>query len=109
MWKALAVVILAALLSVTPGCVADVDDDKTPSVEVDWEKVLRVSQTTTTLQVVVNPLLRREFPVSKQIYKSLSELNADYVRYVPWYVSPFMYFERWCIRISKAGEGGGGG
>ena len=54
------------------------------TVDVDWENVVRVSQTTTTLQVVVNPLLRREFPVSKQIYKSLQDLNADYVRYVPW-------------------------
>ena len=54
-------------------------------VSVHWDTVLMTSKTTPTLQVVVNPLLERKSPVSKQIFASLKQLEADYVRYVPWY------------------------
>src|SRR5215475_8770263 len=50
----------------------------------NWDKVVRVSQTTPTLQVVVNPPLRRGTPVHDEAFKALRDLGADYVRYVPW-------------------------
>ena len=53
-----------------------------------WEHVMNESKTTPTLQVVVNPPLRRGTPVHDEAYKALSDLGADYVRYVPWLPYP---------------------
>jgi len=53
-----------------------------------WEHVMNESKTTPTLQVVVNPPLRRGTPVHDDAYKALSDLGADYVRYVPWLPYP---------------------
>src|ERR1022692_351211 len=57
-------------------------------VEVEWDKVNRVSVTTPTLQVVVNPPLRRGSPIHDRVYSDLQKLGADYVRYVPWLPYP---------------------
>src|SRR5689334_15789838 len=57
-------------------------------LNVDWNKQLRVSQSTPTLQVVVNPMLRRGSPIHKQSFEALKNLQADYVRYVPWLPYP---------------------
>ena len=59
-----------------------------PKISVDWNKVLRTSQTSATLQVVVNPPLRRGTPVHDNAYKAIHDLGADYVRYVPWLPYP---------------------
>jgi hypothetical protein len=59
-----------------------------PKLTVDWDKVVLVSRTTPTLQVVVNPPLRQGNPLSAAAYKALKELGADYVRYVPWLPYP---------------------
>jgi len=48
-----------------------------------WDKVTVVSNTTPTLQVVVNPPLRPRGPLSVASYEALKDLGADYVRYVP--------------------------
>ena len=53
-----------------------------------WDKVIRTTQTTPTLQVVVNPPLRRSTPVHDNAFKALRDLGADYVRYVPWLPYP---------------------
>jgi hypothetical protein len=55
---------------------------------VNWDKVTIVSNTTPTLQVVVNPPLRPGNPLGAASYKALKELGADYVRYVPWLPYP---------------------
>jgi hypothetical protein len=57
-------------------------------VTANWEKVIRVSQTTPTLQVVVNPPLRRGTAIHDQVFQSLRGLQSDYVRYVPWLPYP---------------------
>lgn len=57
-------------------------------ISVRWDKVTRVSQTTPTLQVVVNPPLRRGSSVHDNAFRALHDLNADYVRYVPWLPYP---------------------
>ncbi|MGI8960316.1 MAG: glycosyl hydrolase family 39 [Bryobacteraceae bacterium] len=57
-------------------------------IEVQWEKVNRVSSTTATLQVVVNPPLRPGSPIHDRVYSDLQKLAADYVRYVPWLPYP---------------------
>ena len=53
-----------------------------------WDKVIRTTQTSPTLQVVVNPPLRRGTPVHDNAFKALHDLGADYVRYVPWLPYP---------------------
>ncbi len=53
-------------------------------VSVVWSKVIRVSDTTPTLQVVVNPLLRPGSPISHRAFLALHRLKANFVRFVPW-------------------------
>jgi hypothetical protein len=62
--------------------------DSLAKVEVQWGKELRVSKTTPTLQVVVNPPLRRGSPIHDRAFQALRDLQADYVRYVPWLPYP---------------------
>lgn len=57
-------------------------------IEVDWNKVQSVSRTTPTLQVVVNPLLRRGSAIHDRAFSELQDLEASYVRYVPWLPYP---------------------
>ena len=58
---------------------------QTAQVSVDWTTVVATSKTTTTLQVVVNALLTRQSPIHDGTFKSLADLNADFVRFVPWF------------------------
>ena len=58
------------------------------SISVDWSKTILVSRSTPTLQVVVNPMLRRGSPIHQQSFAALKALGADYVRYVPWLPYP---------------------
>lgn len=61
---------------------------ETGNITVNWEKVVRTSQTTPTLQVVVNPPLRRGTAIHDRVFQALSDLQCDYVRYVPWLPYP---------------------
>ena len=58
------------------------------SVTVKWDQVITVSKTTPTLQVVVNPPLRRGMKIHDRVFQALHELGADFVRYVPWLPYP---------------------
>ncbi len=53
-----------------------------------WDHVTSESKTTPTLQVVVNPPLRRGTPVHDNAFQTLHDIGADYVRYVPWLPYP---------------------
>jgi hypothetical protein len=55
---------------------------------IDWSKTLRTMNTTPSLQVVVNPLLRRSSPIHDRVFAELRLLGADYVRFVPWFPYP---------------------
>jgi hypothetical protein len=57
-------------------------------LSVAWDKVTRVSNTTPTLQVVVNPMLRRGSPIHDRAFQALHDLGCDTVRYVPWLPYP---------------------
>ncbi|MGH9401908.1 MAG: hypothetical protein ACRD2P_07370 [Terriglobia bacterium] len=57
-------------------------------VTVNWDKVTGASKTTPTLQVVVNPPLRRGSAIHNRDFEALHNLGADYVRYVPWLPYP---------------------
>lgn len=61
-----------------------------PAVKItaDWSKAERISKTTPTLQVVVNPKLRPGSPIHDRAFSELRLLGANYVRYVPWLPYP---------------------
>jgi hypothetical protein len=58
------------------------------TVKVSWDKVERVSNTTPTLQVVVNPPLRPGSAIHDRVYADLHNFGFDFVRYVPWLPYP---------------------
>lgn len=55
---------------------------------VKWDKTLGPLTTTPTLQIVVNPPLRRGSAIHDEAYRAVKDLGADYVRYVPWLPYP---------------------
>src|SRR5271156_3395835 len=59
-----------------------------PQVTIDWTKTLLVSRSTPTLQVVVNPPLRRGSSIHDPVFTALRDLGAENVRYVPWLPYP---------------------
>jgi hypothetical protein len=60
----------------------------TTTVNIDWETVLTTLETTTTLQVVANPMLLRNSSIHDNALISLESVAANYVRFVPWYPYP---------------------
>ena len=62
--------------------------DSTAPVTINWDNVARVTKTTPTLQMVVNPLIERDSPIHDNVFSELKALNADYVRFVPWFPYP---------------------
>ena len=58
------------------------------TVTVHWNQTQRVSRSTPTLQVVVNPMLDPGSPIHDGAFSALKALGADYVRYVPWFPYP---------------------
>jgi hypothetical protein len=58
------------------------------TLQVNWDKVERTSQTNASFQIVVNPPLRPGTPVHDNAYLAVKDLGADYVRYVPWLPYP---------------------
>jgi Glycosyl hydrolases family 39 len=79
---------MAGLLLLTLSATWSSAQDQSAAVRVDWSKVVSVSKTTPTLQVVVNPPLRRGSGIHDNAFQSLHDLQADYVRYVPWLPYP---------------------
>jgi hypothetical protein len=71
------------LLATAPACAQD-QPPQPNVITVNTGKVLLVSKSTPTLQVVVNPMLAKNSPIHDGTFEALKELGADYVRYVPW-------------------------
>lgn len=61
-----------------------------PVMQVEWNHTLRISKSTPTLQVVVNPMLSPGSPLHHGAFRALKNLGANYVRYVPWLPYPKM-------------------
>lgn len=57
-------------------------------ISIDWNQTILVSRSTPTLQVVVNPMLRRGSPIHDAAFNAIRQMHADYVRYVPWLPYP---------------------
>lgn len=58
------------------------------TVTIAWDQTQMISKTALTLQVVVNPPLRRGSTTHDSIFTALHNLGCDYVRYVPWLPYP---------------------
>ena len=66
-------------------------DSSSPSTTrpvVHWDQVVCDRITVPTLQVVVNPPLRRGSAIHDRVFAELRQLGADYVRYAPWFPYP---------------------
>jgi hypothetical protein len=58
-------------------------------IEVDWSAHDYNLHTIPTFQLVTNPLVSRQFsPVSKAIFDSIKQLNAEYARFAVWFPYP---------------------
>lgn len=79
---------LAAASAICIISVAPLQGQQSPRVTIHWDKVTAISNTTPTLQIVVNPPLRPGEALGAASYKAVKELGADYVRYVPWLPYP---------------------
>lgn len=62
--------------------------DAKDTLVINWDNQVMISKSTPTLQVVVNPMLRRGSPIHDQSFEALRNLSCDYVRYVPWLPYP---------------------
>ncbi len=78
----------AGFLSFAVCLAASAKTSDNPKLTIDWNKTIRVTKTAPTLQVVVNPPLRRGTAVHDNAFLAVQELGADYVRYVPWLPYP---------------------
>ena len=79
---------LAALIVVCAFALPLQAQDKPVQVKVNWDELVRVSRSYPSLQVVVNPPLRRGSAIHDRVFGALKELGADYVRFVPWLPYP---------------------
>ncbi len=57
-------------------------------VQAQWNHPVMTVQSTPTLQVVVNPMLSRGSKIHDQAFEALKDMQASYVRYVPWLPYP---------------------
>lgn len=80
--------ILIAALAVCGCCCPSPAAEALPAVGISWDAVVRVSNTTASLQVVVNPPLRRGSKIHDRVFQALHDLQPDYARYVPWLPYP---------------------
>jgi len=57
-------------------------------VNINWDKIERVSKTTPTYQIVESARLRPTSPIHDQVYRNLHDLGAEYVRFQAWFPFP---------------------
>lgn len=78
----------AVLVLLIMECQVFAQDIKKNALRVNWQSVVATSRSTPTLQVVVNPELKRDAKLHDSSFRALRELGANYVRYVPWLPYP---------------------
>ncbi len=58
------------------------------TVGVAWNHVLRQSKTALSMEVCVEPPMRRRSRIHDQLYEAIRYLQANYVRFAPWRAYP---------------------
>jgi len=81
-------VVSTLLLWMSHPAAAQTNPEAPPSVGISWDSPARVSNTTASLQVVVNPPLRRGSKIHDRVLAALRDLQPDYARFVPWLPYP---------------------
>lgn len=81
-------ILLASLFALSATQASPAPPQSAPELAIHWDRISRVSRTSPTLQVVVNPLLRRGEALHDPAFRALHDLGADYVRYVAWLPYP---------------------
>jgi len=69
-------------------CIISFSAQSQATINVSWDKSLIILKSIPTLQVVVNPRLRKGSNMYLQSFEALKDLGADYVRYVAWLPYP---------------------
>ena len=84
------IVLMGSLLltAARPLLAEDTNAPAATPVTIDWSQTQFVSRSTPTLQVVVNPPLRRGSTIHDPVFAALHNLGAEMVRYVPWFPYP---------------------
>ena len=82
------IVMMGAVAALGGVMAAQQPADDAVRITVNWSAGRNALKTIPTLQVVVNPLLRRGSPIHDAAFANLKSLGADYVRYVPWHPYP---------------------
>jgi len=80
--------LVSALTLCFGATVAQAQNASPLQVNVNWGKTIIVSRSTSTLQVVTNPMLNPGAPIHNGSFAALKALGADYVRFVPWLPYP---------------------
>ncbi len=57
-------------------------------IEFNWAHVIQESRTSVSVEVCVEPPMRRAKPIHDQLFQALRQLGTDYVRLSPWYPYP---------------------
>jgi hypothetical protein len=84
MWKKGETIVIALLIVLLLAAVAAVD----VTITVDWSKNLHQSTMVPTFQVVLNPLVQRGSKVHDNIWRYVSELDTDLIRFQAWLLFP---------------------
>jgi hypothetical protein len=79
---------ISSFLVILVCCINSLSLHAQTKVAINWNKVIKVSKTTPTLQVVYNPMLDRGSPIHNGSFQALKNLGANYVRFVPWFPYP---------------------
>ncbi len=72
--------LFAFLLAGAAAGVPAAAQDSLQTVDPNWNKIVIVSRSTPTLQVVTNPMLNPGAPIHDGSFAALKALGADYVR-----------------------------
>src|SRR5215469_1653305 len=57
-------------------------------VDLNWAHVLHESHTSVSMEVCLEPPMRRGKPIHDQLFQALRQLGADHVRLSPWHPYP---------------------
>ena len=58
------------------------------TASLDWRDIVAVSKARVSIEVCVEPPLRRGHPIHEQLFGALKDLQADYAHYQPYNVFP---------------------
>lgn len=80
--------LLSLALTLSTGTGAALAADAAVTVSLDWHDVLRVSKAHVSIEVCVEPPLRRDSPLHDPLWAALKNLGADYAHFQPYNVFP---------------------